>query len=159
MPEKGKGDSIIGTDRYSPKFLLSKKNPEIIVARRRRGHVHLKYIVWESSFVMEQRVAVQFSILRKLPARNITAELKDVYRHEALSLSAVKKWHRWLVNGIIKLEDDPWSERSPQSNLYGSIQALIDETPFISCKYMCQKLWIPKTTYPRVLQGDPGFRK
>jgi hypothetical protein len=50
-----------------------------------------KYIVWKSSLVMEQRLAVRCVILKKLPARNITAELDGAYGHEALSLLAVKK--------------------------------------------------------------------
>jgi hypothetical protein len=38
-------------------------------------------------------------ILKKLPARDTTAELEGVYGHGALSLSAVKKWCKRFVNG------------------------------------------------------------
>jgi hypothetical protein len=51
--------------------------------------------------------------LKKLSARDVTAELEEVYAHEALSLSAVKRRRKRFVNGRITLEDDPQSGRSP----------------------------------------------
>jgi hypothetical protein len=64
-----------------------------------------KNIVSESSLMMEQRAIGQFLILKKLSARDITADLEGLYRHEALSLSAMKKWRMRFVNGRITLED------------------------------------------------------
>jgi hypothetical protein len=81
------------------------------------------------------------------------------YGHETLSLSAVKKWHKRLVNGRITLEDEPGSGRRPRTNHCGSLRALTDETPFTACKRMCQKLRIPKTVCLCVLHDDLGFRK
>jgi hypothetical protein len=98
-------------------FLLVKNNPEIKVPRRCRGHVRLKYIVRESLLVMDQRTVVRFLTLKTLSARDITAELEEVYGHEALSLSVVKKWCKRFVNGRITLEGDPWSGRPPRSDL------------------------------------------
>jgi transposase len=95
---------------------------------------------------MEQRAVVRFLTLKKLSARDIMAELEGEYGHEALSLSAVKKWRKRFVNVRITLEDDPRSGRPPQCDLYESLRALIDESPFVSCKRMCQKLRIPNTT-------------
>jgi hypothetical protein len=40
---------IFGTKSIARIFLQSKKNPEIKVLRRHRGHVRLRYIVWRSS--------------------------------------------------------------------------------------------------------------
>jgi hypothetical protein len=47
---------------------------------------------------MEQRAAIQLLTLKKLSAKDITAELEGVYGHEALSLSVVKKWRKQFVN-------------------------------------------------------------
>jgi hypothetical protein len=55
---------------------------------------------------MKQRAVIRFLILKKLFAMDVMAELQGVYRHEALSLSAVKKWHKPFGNGRITLEDD-----------------------------------------------------
>jgi hypothetical protein len=52
-------------------------------------------------------------ILRKLSTSGIRAELEGVYEHEAVSLSAVKKWGKRFVNGRITLEDDLRSGRQP----------------------------------------------
>jgi hypothetical protein len=82
-----------------------------------------------------------------------------VYEHEALYLSAVKEWHKQLVNSRITMEDHPWSGRPTRSDLCEFLRALIDETPFIPCKHMSQKLWIPKTTCLRVLREDHRFKK
>jgi hypothetical protein len=41
-------------------FLLSKQIPEIKVPRGCRGHVRLKYVVWDSLLVMEQHAVAQF---------------------------------------------------------------------------------------------------
>jgi hypothetical protein len=108
---------------------------------------------------MERRAAVQFLTLKKLSARDITTELKGAYGREAFSLLAVRKWRRRFVNGRITLEDGPRSGRPPRSAFCESLQVLIDETSFVSCKRMCQKLRIPKTTRLRVLHEDLGFRK
>jgi hypothetical protein len=59
---------------------------------------------------MEQRAIVQFLILKKLSAMDITAELEGLYGHEAPSLSAVKKWRKQFCNGRITLEDESQSE-------------------------------------------------
>jgi hypothetical protein len=122
MPEKGRRDSIIGTNRYGPEFLDIKKNSEIKVSRRFKGHAGPKYIVWESSLVTEHRAVTRFLIFKELPARDITAELEGMHGHEAFSLSAVKKWRKRFVNGIITPEDDPRSRRAPRAifvNFYG----------------------------------------
>jgi hypothetical protein len=79
--------------------------------------------------------------------------------HEALSLLALNKWHNRFVNGRITLEDNSQSEKSFQSNFCEFLRSLIEETPFISCKRMCQELRIPKTTCLRLLHEDLGFRK
>jgi hypothetical protein len=111
MPEKGRRDSTIGTNGYWPELLAVKKNPKTKGARRCRGHVRLKYLVWGSSLIMEQCAVVQFLTLRKLSVMDIMVELNGVCGHEALSLSAVRKWRKRFVNGRITLEDDPRSGR------------------------------------------------
>jgi hypothetical protein len=123
MHEKVGRDSIIGTTRYWPELLAVTKNFETKVSRCCRDHAHLKYIVWESSLVMEQRVLVQSLTLKKLSARDVTAELEGLYGHEALALSAVKKWRKRFVNGKITLEGDRRSGRPPGSDLYESLPA------------------------------------
>jgi hypothetical protein len=102
---------------------------------------------------MEQRTVVRFLTLKKLSARDITAELEAVYGHEAISLSTVRKWRNRFVNGRITLEDDPRSGGPPRSDLCEFLPA------FISCTCICQKLRIPKITCLRVLHEDLGFRK
>jgi hypothetical protein len=108
---------------------------------------------------MEQCAVVQVLTLKKLFVRNVTAELEGVCGHEALSLWAVKKWRERFVDGRIPLTGGRQPGRPPQSDLYESLRALIDETPFILGKHICQKLRIPKTTCLRILHEDPGFRK
>jgi hypothetical protein len=70
--------------------------------------------------VMEQRVVVRFLIRKKLSARDIKEELEGVYGHEALSLSAVKKWRPTFINGRITLEDDSRSG-SPLEAIFPSL--------------------------------------
>jgi hypothetical protein len=155
-----RADGIRSSERtgISRNFLLSKKNLEIKVPRRCRGYVDLKYIVWESSLVMEQRAFMQFLSLKKLSARDITAELEGVYGDQVLPPAAVKKWRKRFANGIVILEDDPQSGRRPRNDLCEFIQAMINKTPFISYKRVRQKLRIPKTICLRVLHGDLGLR-
>jgi hypothetical protein len=136
-----------------------KKNPERKVPQHCRDYPSFKYIVWESSLMMAQSAVVRFLTVNKLSARDITAELKGLYGPESLSLSAVKKWRRQFVHGKIGLKDDPRSGKRPRSDLCESLQVLVDQTFFISCKCMCQKLRIAKTTCLRVLYEDLGFRK
>jgi transposase len=66
---------------------------------------------------MKQHPFVRFLALKNLSVRDITAELEGMYGHEALSLSAVKKWRKRFINGRRTLEDDPRSGRPPRSDL------------------------------------------
>jgi hypothetical protein len=126
---------------------------------RWRGHARLKYIVWESSLAIGQHAIVRVLTLKKLSARDITAELEGAYGHEVLSHSVVKKWHNRFANARFTREYDPQSGRPPQSDLCESLRTLVDEAPFISCKYMRQKLRIPKTTCVCILHQGLWFRK
>jgi hypothetical protein len=108
---------------------------------------------------MEQRAVVRFLTIQKLFAKGIRAELDGVYGHEVICLSAVKKWRKRLAIGRITLEDDPRSGRPPNNDLSESVCALIKENPLISCKGMCQEFRLAKTTCPRVLHEDLGFRR
>jgi hypothetical protein len=108
---------------------------------------------------MEQRVVVRFLTLEKPSAKGINAELGCVYGHESLCLSALKKWRKRLANRRITPEDGPRSGRPPQSDVSESLRALIEESPFISCRRMRQKLPTAKTTYLRILHENIGFRK
>jgi transposase len=93
---------------------------------------------------MEQRALIRFLTLKKLSARDVTAELEGVYGRELLSFSVVKKWCKQFANGRITLKGDPRPRRSPGSDLCEALRALINETPFLSCKRMCQKLQIAR---------------
>jgi hypothetical protein len=62
---------------------------------------------------MAQCAVVRFLTLKNLSGSDIMAEVVGVYGHEVLSLSVVKNWHKWFVNGRITLEDDPRSRRLP----------------------------------------------
>jgi hypothetical protein len=73
------------------------------------------------------------------------AALEGVYGHEALCLSVTKKYPKRFTNGRIRPEDNSRSGRASQSNLSESVHALIEESPFILCKRIRQKLWIAKT--------------
>jgi hypothetical protein len=78
---------------------------------------------------MDHLVVVQFLTLKKLSARDITAELEGMYGHEALSLSAAKKFRKQFVNRRITLEEDPRPVRPPRNDFRESLRALVDETP------------------------------
>jgi hypothetical protein len=90
---------------------------------------------------------------------DITAELEGIDGYEARCLSAVKKWRKRFASRRITLESDPRSGRPQQSDLSESVRALIKESPLILCKCMCQKLWIAKTTCPRVMHENIEFRR
>ena len=108
---------------------------------------------------MEQRAVVRFFTLKRTKAKDIKTELDEVYGKEALSLSAVKKWRKRFADGRPSLDDDPRPGRPCRSDLANPIQSLLRERPFISCKVICKKLRIPKTTCLRVLHDELGLLK
>jgi hypothetical protein len=108
---------------------------------------------------MKQGAAVRFLILKRSSAKGVWADLEGVYGLEALCLSPVRKWRNGFANGRIALEDDPRSGRPPQNDLSESIRALIETSPFLLCKPMCQKLRMAKKTCLHVLHKSLGFRK
>jgi hypothetical protein len=95
-----------------------------------------KTSVWNSSRLMEWRAVIGFFPLKKSSAKDIRAELKGVYGHEALSLSAMKKSCKRFAKGRINLKDDPRSGRPAQSDLRESVRALTEESPFLTCNRM-----------------------
>jgi hypothetical protein len=68
-------------------------------------------------FAWSSASVVRFFTLKKLFAKDIRAELEEVYGHEALCLLAVKKWCKRFANGRITLENGPRSARSHKAIL------------------------------------------
>jgi transposase len=55
---------------------------------------------------MEHRAVVRFFTLKGTKAKAVKTQLDEVYREEALSLSAVKKWRKRFPDGRTSLNDD-----------------------------------------------------
>jgi histone-lysine N-methyltransferase SETMAR len=108
---------------------------------------------------MEQRAVIRFLTLKGLKSSQILIELTNVYHEAALSLTAVKKWHYRFKDGRTTLDDNFRAGRPKKSDLAEPVQFLINEFPFISCKCICTKLRIAKTTCLRVLHDDLGLQK
>jgi hypothetical protein len=121
------------------------------------GDVPLENHVSDSSCRIEQRAVIRFFPLKKLSAKDMRAGLEGVYGHEALSLSAGKKWHERSATGRISGEDDLASGRPPQSDLCESMRALIEEIPSITCQRISQKPPIAITPWLRVRRDHLGF--
>jgi hypothetical protein len=60
---------------------------------------------------MDQRAVFRFLTIKKRSAKDIMAELEEMYENEPLSLSAMKKWRKGLINGRIIVESDSRSGR------------------------------------------------
>jgi histone-lysine N-methyltransferase SETMAR len=108
---------------------------------------------------MEQRAVIRFLTLKGQSAKSILSELMEVYHQDALCLTAVKKWRKRFLKGRTSLEDDLRIGRPKKSDLADPLLQLLQETPFISCKCMCCRLKISKTTCLRVLHEDLGMQK
>jgi hypothetical protein len=111
------------------------------------------------SIPMEQRPVVSFFPLQRTKAKNIETALDEVYREEALSLSAVKKWRKQFADGRTSLDDDLHPGRPCHRGLASPIQSPLREQPFISCKLICENLRITKTPCLRVLHDELRFVK
>jgi hypothetical protein len=107
---------------------------------------------------MEDYAIVRLFTLKKLSAKGAMAELDGTHGQKVFSLSAVKKWRKRFAHGRITLEDDPKSGKPPQNDLCESLGAPIEQSPCITCKCMCKKLRIAKTTCLRVLHEHCWFR-
>jgi hypothetical protein len=118
-------------------YCLSSKNNSSKIPMHFLGDARLTNVVWDSSCLMEQRAVVRFFPLKTRSAKDISSELKHVHGHEVLSPSAVKKWCNRFVKRRIDLEDDTRSRGPSQSDLCESVQALIQDSPFITCKGIC----------------------
>jgi hypothetical protein len=66
---------------------------------------------------MEQRAVVRSFTFKGLKVKKIEMELTNVYGDEALHISVVKNWRTRFLQGRTKLENDPRSERSTDSDL------------------------------------------
>ena len=108
---------------------------------------------------MEQRAVIRFLTLKGLHAGAIVAELRCVYKEDALALATVKKWRKRFVEGRTSLCDNPRSERSLSNDLAEAIASMLREKPFASCKALCLQFRIVKTTCLRILHDNLGMKK
>lgn len=83
---------------------------------------------------MEQRAVIRFLTLKGLHAGAIVAELRCVYKEDALALATVKKWRKRFVEGRTSLCDNPRSERSLSNDLAEAIASMLREKPSLHAK-------------------------
>jgi hypothetical protein len=96
---------------------------------------------------------------QRTSTQQIQTELSDVYHEQAFKLPAAEKWHIRLADRIRALEDESRLKQLKKTDLMGKISELIHEKPFASCKSICRRLEIPKTTCFRVLHKELGLTK
>jgi hypothetical protein len=108
---------------------------------------------------MEQRAVVRFLTLKGLHAGAIVAELRWVYKKDALGLATVKKSCKHFVEGRTGLFDNPRSVRLLSKDLAEVIASIPKEKPFASCKVLCRHFRIAQTTCLRILHDNLGIKK
>jgi hypothetical protein len=102
----------------------------------------------------EQREVIRYSTLKNLGVAEIATEIQNVYGRDALRYSMVSKWRLRFQDGSDDLFNLACSGRPSRSDLAASIQSLLQQFPFISCKVLCRKLKIGKATCLHVLHDD-----
>jgi transposase len=108
---------------------------------------------------MEQRAVIRFLTLKGLHAVAIVAELRCVYKEDALAIATVKKWYKRFVEGRTSLCDSPRSGRPLSHDLAEAIASMLKEKPFASCKVLCRHFRIAKTTSLRIVHDNLGMKK
>jgi transposase len=91
--------------------------------------------------------------------KSIVAELRCVYKEDALALATVKKWCKRFVEGKTSLCDDPRSGRPLSNDLAEAIASILREKPFASCKVLCRHFRIAQTTCLRILHDNLGMKR
>jgi hypothetical protein len=95
---------------------------------------------------LEQRVVIRDLTLKNLSVAEIATELQSVYDADALKYSMVSKWRRRFQDVSDDLFDLARSDTPSRSDRAASIQSLLQQFPFISCKVLCLKLKIDEAT-------------
>ena len=109
--------------------------------------------------VFEIRAVIRFFTLKGLKSKAILAELEEVYGDSVCSITMVKKWRKRFKEGRSDIDDDSRSGRPPRMELAETVSSLLEEYPFMSCKAICSRLAIPKTTCLRILHESLGLKK
>jgi hypothetical protein len=99
--------------------------------------------------------------LKNLSIAEIVTEFQSVYGTDALKYSTVSKWRLRFQDSSDNPFDLARSRRPCRSDLAASIQLLLQQFPFISCKVyiLCRNLNIGKATCLRGLHGDLHLEK
>jgi transposase len=108
---------------------------------------------------MEQRAVIRFLTFKGLHAGTIVAELRYVYKEDALALATVKKWCKRFVDGRTSLCSNPRSGRPLSNDLAEAIASMLKEKPFASCKVLCRHFRIAETTCLRILHDNLAMKK
>jgi hypothetical protein len=82
-----------------------------------------------------------------------------VYGADALKYLTVSKWRVRFQDGSGDPFDLARSGKPSRSDLAAPIQSLVQQFPFMSCKVLCRKLMIGKTTCLCVLHNDLRLKK
>jgi hypothetical protein len=108
---------------------------------------------------MEQGAVISFLTLTDLRTSAIAAELKSVYKIEALAFSTVKKWRKRFAEGRTSLHGDPRCERPLANDAAEALFFMLKETPYLSCKVLCRYFRNAKGTCLRILHDTLGRKK
>jgi hypothetical protein len=94
-----------------------------------------------------------------LKDRAIQTEFESVYAPEAAAISTLKKWRERFHEGRTDLIDDLKSRRPVTQEFAATIQSMLTQRPFLSCKVLFRHLSIRKVTCLPILHNDLGLIK
>jgi transposase len=106
----------------------------------------------------EQRILIEYFLMKDLDNRLIHNELKSVLHDSASSLSIMERWVSRFKTGVATCEDNLRSGR-PSSHLGSSLAAFLLEFPFTNTHQMSRNFHTSHYTIKEIVSRQLGLRK
>lgn len=106
---------------------------------------------------MEQRAVIHFLYLKEFKNDQIKNELDEVYKEDALSLSAIKYWTKMFKLGRTNLENEIKSGRPQEIFISEIVIRLLEKDPYTTAHQIAKRLKISVDTVIRTLCEDLGY--
>lgn len=106
---------------------------------------------------MEQRAVIYYLTRKNTKTKDIKAELDQVYKEQALSLSQVYYWRRMFILGREDLNNESSPGRAPDEGIDSSILLVLEKDPRATAHKIAHKLGIAVSTVTLHLTQNLGF--
>ena len=118
------------------------------------------YVLIFSKFMIEEiRAVVHYFYLNDIPAASAAAKLYTTYGEAAMTRTGVLYWYSKFREGRTDTSPAPRPGRPLQNERVDAIQAILEESPYASARYISTQVKLSVNTVIRILKIELHMKK